>query len=1800
MKCSSKKEATACSGMDEAEQNRYVSQLKDVFDSCDTTGTGYLDQEELTELCHRLHLEAHAPVLLKTLLGTDHYARVNFEEFKEGFVAVLSNSLELSTSEEESSYLEPVPEEIKPKYVKGTKQYGRRSQPELPDSEVKITADSEEPLPYKPTDLFLPGNRRARLRRSTSLESVESLKSDEETASSKEPQNETFEAQGQMRTWNPDVLDSPRQTSSPRVDSADISDSQMQTIWAELGVGGSGYLNRQELSVVCDNVGLTDLHAEELDILFRKLDKNRSGRVSLSEFQRGLFRHSPLSAHASSTPCKPRLKRALHQAFEESPHRTATPSLLCTVTGPRLLSCINDGTGYVNPEKVIGIWREEGISNSKEILQALEFRLDEKLNLSELTLALDNELLVSRNGLHQAALVSYKNEIQFLQGQVEQSCKERDKVKADLEKAEKRNLQLAREVDDRHAAMEHLNESKVKDLEQEYKEKLSTLRSEMDKERELIMQQTNKQRAKLEEEIELLRANDASLQEEVVMTTKENSRLEKEVVELVEKLTDSQKTVSKLQKDLDLMLVEKFGSLDPHNTELFNQEERFAEIIKEFEQQCREMRDRNDELQSELEILRSQVQDRRSRHSLRNNKPLLIEADSRAPPTDSDSDDADIVKKNKYLGVRRHQPTAGRKGNVASENDPANISIETEMAIEQIKEKHQQEVQDLKIQLETKVNFYERNIVLMNRNVELERKNIEQDFKIEISELEEQKAELEEKCERLQGVISELREQLQRPGQSQDLEKRFHQERADMEQYYAKEITGLAERLTKEKNQLELELHEKHKEEMVQLRKEAADLEQRLSQMETQHAEAQHIFLQQNHKLQKLQEKLSQEKHQWEAKERDLLVECRKDKLRTEEKLNEEQVMICNSFAMDKKMMEDHYTEQINLLNNEIGTLKTEFEKMKGMGTLPVHSEDCEALKETLENRIAFIKDQGDLIKQLTSDLKLKEEEVEMLKRREDNLLSLKLQQKQHLTSVQAKLSELKEKQEVMENYSPRCKECQQLQILLQAQEEDAKLLRKVVQDLHEHLKNSRDEELQLKARLKSEEDDKERLLENAKNLSSRCEQLQVHLKTQDDLMLLRINKQDLLDELKQREFDVAEQNLKLAFEVKDKARLLEEITKHIDLCRQLSSGLVEKAAVTKEKTKHLLQLQYVDPLVLEHGVQLDSEVKETGQLKTKLKENLDILKHNLMLLKDHMSTIQQLSAKLQDKEEEVFLLRKQAGDLSGLLQQREQEAQTQMHQVKEEFEMEKLKLKDQLLQMEKLVTKLEAVSGEGRTHRAQLQGVTEENSALKEKLAVCQQDVRKLEVDVNRQRKQTEQMKSEKEKMQSEVELLFKENTRYREEVFEISTRNLQLSSENADLNAKIKTDQRTIQLLNERLAQISLQKEEEAVVARQLQEASGRLEREQLQQQSGWQRDKELMEQELQISKEKLQRLKEVESEFSSLTLKHQWLEQDKDRLVKELEEQNEKTERLETTLQNVSDQADELRSALQAANQDKGSLTKETVTKQKILQETEDKIKQLETNVQRLRQEKEQLQTSYRQADEQEKISLRKECEALRSQLQHCQHKIELIHAQESELQRVNQDCQTLRRKQTQLEACLVEAQDQLLEASTTLTLAQSQHVREVQQLKEQAGTAVSRDQVAQLQSQLAEEEHRGQRLQEQINIQAEQASKQMALQQEQYKQVLKQMEERMEEVEAKLKNLRLVLQEKVTQLKEQLASNAKSNVLLKDLYVENSQLMKALQVTEQRQKSAEKKNFIMEEKIAALNKLLRKITPASLTV
>ena len=62
--------------------------------------------------------------------------------------------------------------------------------------------------------------------------------------------------------------------------------------------------------------------------------------------------------------------------------------------------------------------------------------------------------------------------------------------------------------------------------------------------------------------------------------------------------------------------------------------------------------------------------------------------------------------------------------------------------------------------------------------------------------------------------------------------------------------------------------------------------------------------------------------------------------------------------------------------------------------------------------------------------------------------------------------------------------------------------------------------------------------------------------------------------------------------------------------------------------------------------------------------------------------------------------------------------------------------------------------------------------------------------------------------------------------------------------------------------------------------------------------------------------------------------------------------------------------------------------------------------------------------------------------------------------------------------------------------------------------------------------------------------------------------------------------------------QLQKNGRADVLIQDLYVENGHLLTALQRTEQQQQLAEKKNFLLEEKISSLGKIMRDLSPAPL--
>ncbi|XP_077797118.1 ninein isoform X9 [Macaca mulatta] len=838
--------------MDEVEQDQHEARLKELFDSFDTTGTGSLGQEELTDLCHMLSLEEVAPVLQQTLLQDNLLGRVHFDQFKEALILILSRTLSNEEHFQEPAsvgvscqqvarvsgpllnghklthclLIKDCSLEAQPKYVRGGKRYGRRSLPEFQESVEEFAEVTViEPLDEEARPSHIPA--------SDCSEHWKTQRSEE------------YEAEGQLRFWNPDDLNASQSGSSPP---QDWIEEKLQEVCEDLGITRDGHLNRKKLVSICEQYGLQSVDGEMLEEVFHNLDPD--GTMSVEDFFYGLFKNGKSLTPSASTPYR-QLKRHLSmQSFDESGRRTTTPSAMTSTIGFRVFSCLDDGMGHASVERILDTWQEEGIENSQEILKALDFSLDGNINLTELTLALENELLVTKNSIHQAALASFKAEIRHLLERVDQVVREKEKLRSDLDKAEKLKSLMASEVDDHHAAIERRNEYNLRKLDEEYKERIAALKNELRKEREQILQQAGKQRLELEQEIEKAKTEENYIRDRLALSLKENSRLESELLENAEKLGEYENLTNKLQRNLENVLAEKFGDLDPSSAEFFLQEERLTQMRNEYEQQCRVLQDQVDELQSELEEYRAQG--RVLRLPLKNSLSEELDANSGG------------IEPDQGLG--------------SEECNPLNMSIEAELVIEQMKEQHHRDICCLRLELEDKVHHYEKQLdetivsckkaqENMKQRHENEMHTLEKqisDLKNEIAELQGQAAVLkeahhkatcrhEEEKKQLQAKLEEEKTHLQeklRLEHEMELKARlaqaqasFEQEREglqsrawteekvrgltqELERFHQEQLTSLVEKHTLEKEELRKELLEKHQKELQEGRYESEKLQQ--------------------------------------------------------------------------------------------------------------------------------------------------------------------------------------------------------------------------------------------------------------------------------------------------------------------------------------------------------------------------------------------------------------------------------------------------------------------------------------------------------------------------------------------------------------------------------------------------------------------------------------------------------------------------------------------------------------------------------------------------------------------------------------------------------------------------------------------------------------------------------------------------------------------------------------------------------------------------------------------------------------
>ncbi|XP_054095906.1 ninein isoform X27 [Callithrix jacchus] len=962
--------------MDEVEQDQHEARLKELFDSFDTTGTGSLGQEELTDLCHMLSLEEVAPVLQQTLLQDNLLGRVHFDQFKEALILILSRTLSNEEHFQEPAsvgvscqqvarvsgtllnahklthclLIKDCSLEAQPKYVRGGKRYGRRSLPEFQESVEEFAEVTViEPLDEEAQPSHIPAS-----------ECSEHWKTQ---------RSEEYEAEGQLRFWNPDDLNASQSGSSPP---QDWIEEKLQEVCEDLGITRDGHLNRKKLVSICEQYGLQNVDGEMLEEVFHNLDPD--GTMSVEDFFYGLFKNGKSLTPSASTPYR-QLKRHLSmQSFDESGRRTTTPSAMTSSIGFRVFSCLDDGMGHASVERILDTWQEEGIENSQEILKALDFSLDGNINLTELTLALENELLVTKNSIHQAALASFKAEIRHLLERVDQVVREKEKLRSDLDKAEKLKSLMASEVDDHHAAIERRNEYNLRKLDEEYKERIAALKNELQKEREQILQQAGKQRLELEQEIEKAKTEENYIRDRLALSLKENSRLENELLENAEKLAEYENLTNKLQRNLENVLAEKFGDLDPSSAEFFLQEERLTQMRNEYEQQCRVLQDQVDELQSELEEYRAQG--RVLRLPLKNSLSEELDANSGG------------IEPNQGLG--------------SEECNPLNMSIEAELVIEQMKEQHHRDICCLKLELEDKVRHYEKQLDETVVSCEKVQENMKQrhenemhtlkkqisDLKNEIAELqgqaevlkeahheatcrhEEEKKQLQVKLEEEKAHLQEtlrLEHEMELKARLAQAQASFEQEREalqssawteekvrgltqELERFHQEELTSLGERHTLEKEELRKELLEKHQRELQEGRYESEKLQEENSILRNEITTLSEEDSISNLKLEKLN---GSQEEMWQktetVKQENAAVQMMVDNLKkqiSELKIKNKHLDLENTELSQRNSQNQ---EKLQELNQRLTEMQCQKEKEPESSTLEEWEQEQFNLKEELE-----------------------------------------------------------------------------------------------------------------------------------------------------------------------------------------------------------------------------------------------------------------------------------------------------------------------------------------------------------------------------------------------------------------------------------------------------------------------------------------------------------------------------------------------------------------------------------------------------------------------------------------------------------------------------------------------------------------------------------------------------------------------------------------------------------------------------------------------------------------------------------
>ncbi|XP_050504267.1 ninein [Diabrotica virgifera virgifera] len=569
--------------MDEYGLDPYEQQLLKVFNSHDRENCGSLDREGLTQLCQTLQLDEHGLDLVKCLLK-DKRSRVNFTDFKDALLALLGNMQNNKSSVNDDNIEEKSSpdREVSPKFVYGSKKYGRRSRPRNEDIHKLVNEDD------KPQSI-----------------SVQRSNSNTEVSSKKRKTNYRLQRCTSLPTNNDLVIEDKNINSHLISNDTELicTEEMLREAWKKLGVGEDGYLNQTELILVCDAIGLHKLADGVIRQLSDKLTVNCDHKISFQELLTILQQDDTwfeVLNHTIPTKDVELDGSLLHQSSE------------CLFPDSRTFHLVTlgpDGNGMINTDDLIEMWESVGVHSPKELLHELGFncRMVNILDLADvldkqtkgITEATRSDFQSPHIALLQASLTLYQSEIKTFKNLLEQMHAEREKLKCHVTDANNRATLLAQEVDDNHSRMEQNTLNQVKLIEQRHSDILKEITAQFTKEKDHIttINQT------LEDKISTLEQEVNKLKNDLSIAQKYSLNVEKENQGLSLKIAELERDRSLLSGQIDVLENEKLKLNE------MGQEENKVLMAKlsTLQMENAQLKDKNDEMVSEIESLSNKM-----------------------------------------------------------------------------------------------------------------------------------------------------------------------------------------------------------------------------------------------------------------------------------------------------------------------------------------------------------------------------------------------------------------------------------------------------------------------------------------------------------------------------------------------------------------------------------------------------------------------------------------------------------------------------------------------------------------------------------------------------------------------------------------------------------------------------------------------------------------------------------------------------------------------------------------------------------------------------------------------------------------------------------------------------------------------------------------------------------------------------------------------------------------------------------------------------------------------------------------